>query len=392
MVRRTRTEIKNYFSKDIEQRGLSFPTMGDPNRIVYRFPDDVDSTFTRTIELLKQFQYSRYTPLLYLEHPISPLEQQSQKNVGGFMKGILVKRLESSFYAFRRTLGRFITSYERFIEMLNKGTVLIGKKVNVYDLLDEDDADKILQLVEKGDLKKYSAEEFRPKLVEDLATDLQLLEEIHALWIKINSDPKLEAFMTELQANPALKDKHLVIFTESKETGEYLFENLNRRFPNEVLFYSSQGGRYAEGEKSVPVARGLIKESFDPNYHTQNDKIRILISTDVLAEGINLHRSNTVINYDLPWNPTKVLQRVGRVNRVGTIHPEIQVFNFFPTDQSEQEIGLEANIKAKIQAFHDTLGEDAKYLTEEEVVTTHELFGDTLYKRLSSKGTYEGEE
>jgi len=392
MVRRTRTEIKNYFSKDIDQRGLSFPTMGDPNRIVYRFPDDVDSTFTRTIELLKQFQYSRYTPLLYLEHPISPLEQQSQKNVGGFMKGILVKRLESSFYAFRRTLGRFITSYERFIEMLNKGTVLIGKKVNVYDLLDEDDADKILELVEKGDLKKYSAEEFRPELVGVLAADLQLLKEIRTLWVKIDSDPKLEKFMTELQMNTKLKDRHLVIFTESKETGEYLFENINRRFPNEVLFYSSQGGRYAEGEKSVPVARRLIKESFDPNYHSQNDKIRILISTDVLAEGINLHQSNTVINYDLPWNPTKVLQRVGRVNRVGTKHQEIQVFNFFPTDQSEQEIGLEANIKAKIQAFHYTLGEDAKYLTEEEIVSTHELFGDTLYKRLAGKEAYEGKE
>ena len=392
MVRRTRTEIKNYFSKDIEQRGLSFPTMGDPNRIVYRFPDDVDSTFTRTIELLKQFQYSRYTPLLYLDHPVSPLEQQSQRNVGGFMKGILVKRLESSFYAFRRTLNRFITSYERFIEMLNDGTVLIGKKINIYDLLDEDNTDKILQLVERGDLKKYSAEEFKPELAEHLDIDLQLLREILALWNVIDSDPKLEKFMVELQTNPKLKDRHLVIFTESKETGEYLFENINRRFPSEVLFYSSQGGRSAEGEKSVSVARRLIKESFDPNYHSQNDKIRILISTDVLAEGINLHRSNTVINYDLPWNPTKVLQRVGRVNRVGTRHQEIQVFNFFPTDQSEQEIGLEANIKAKIQAFHDTLGEDAKYLTEEEVVSTHRLFGDTLYNRLASKETYEGEE
>jgi len=262
----------------------------------------------------------------------------------------------------------------------------------VYDLLDEDNAEKILELVEKGDLKKYPAEEFKPQLVQDLAADLQILKEISKLWVKIDSDPKLEKFMLELQTNPKLKGRHLVIFTESKETGEYLFENINRRFPGEVLFYSSQGGRYAEGEKSVPVARRLVKESFDPNYHSENDEIRILISTDVLAEGINLHRSNTVINYDLPWNPTKVLQRVGRVNRVGTAHQEIQVFNFFPTDQSEQEIGLEANIKAKIQAFHDTLGEDAKYLTEEEIVSTHRLFGDTLYNRLASKETYEGEE
>lgn len=392
MVRRTRTEIENYFNEDIEQRGLSFPTMGDPNRIVYRFPEDVNGTFNQTIGLLKEFRYSRYTPLLYLKRPVSPLEQQSQKNVGGFMKGILVKRLESSFYAFRRTLDRFITSYEQFIEMFDKGTVLIGKRVNVYDLLDGDDEEKILQLIEKGDLQKHRSEEFRPEFARDLAVDLQLLKEIRELWIKIDSDPKLEKFMVELRTNPNLKNRHLIIFTESKETGEYLFENLNRLFPNKVLFYSSQGGKYGEEEKAVPAARRLIKENFDPTYHQRDDTIRILISTDVLAEGINLHRANTVINYDLPWNPTKVLQRVGRVNRVGTEHQEIRVFNFFPTDQSEQEIGLEANIKAKIQAFHDTLGEDAKYLTEEEVVSTHELFGDTLYKRLTSKETYEGEE
>jgi len=392
MVRRTRTEIKNYFSKDIEERGLSFPNVEDPSRIVYRFDEQTNRIFNQTIDLLKSFKYSRYTPLLYLKRGITAFEKQSQRNVGGFMKGILVKRLESSFYAFKRSLDRFIGSYERFIEMFTEGTVLISKKVNVYDLLNEDNEEKIQKLVEEDRVDRYAADEFDGQLLDDLRADLELLKRIRDLWVNVDTDPKLDAFTAKLKDSPQLKGKKLVIFTESKETGEYLFENLNRRFPNAVLFYSSQGGRYAEGEKSVPVARRLVKESFDPNYHHQDDRIRILISTDVLAEGINLHRSNTVINYDLPWNPTKVLQRVGRVNRVGTEHHEIQVFNFFPTDQSEQEIGLEANIKAKIQAFHDTLGEDAKYLTEEEVVTTHELFGDTLYKRLSSKETYEGEE
>ncbi|MCK4394289.1 helicase, partial [Candidatus Bipolaricaulota bacterium] len=328
----------------------------------------------------------------YLKRGITAFEKQSQRNVGGFMKGILVKRLESSFYAFKRSLDRFIGSYERFIEMFTEGTVLISKKVNVYDLLNEDNEEKIQKLVEEDRVDRYAADEFDRQLLGDLRADLELLKRIRDLWVNVDTDPKLDAFTTKLKDSPQLKGKRLVIFTESKETGEYLHKNLNSDFPNEVLFYSSQGGRYAGQDKSVPAARRLVKESFDPNYHSQNDKIRILISTDVLAEGINLHRSNTVINYDLPWNPTKVLQRVGRVNRVGTVHHEIQVFNFFPTDQSEQEIGLEANIKAKIQAFHDTLGEDAKYLTEEEVVTTHELFGDTLYKRLTSKRTYEGEE
>ena len=98
-----------------------------------------------------------------------------------------------------------------------------------------------------------------------------------------------------------------------------------------------------------------------------------------------------MVNYDLPWNPTRVLQRVGRVNRVGTEHEEVFVYNFFPTDQSEEQIGLEAAVKAKIQAFHDTLGEDAKYLTEEEEVSQQGLFGDRLYRNLNETETYEGQ-
>src|SRR5690606_17303438 len=128
------------------------------------------------------------------------------------------------------------------------------------------------------------------------------------------------------------------------------------------------------------------------NARYREDDVRILITTDVLAEGINLHRSNVVINYDLPWNPTRVLQRVGRVNRVGTKHDTVFVYNFFPTAQSDAHLGLEANVKAKIQAFHDTLGEDAKYLTDEEVVSTHEFFGERLYRTLNEKETYEAEE
>lgn len=123
----------------------------------------------------------------------------------------------------------------------------------------------------------------------------------------------------------------------------------------------------------------------------QKDDLRILIATDVLAEGVNLHRSNIVINYDLPWNPTRVLQRVGRVNRVGTEYQTIHIFNYFPTNKAESEIGLEDNIKGKIQAFHSLLGEDAKYLTEEEQVDSYEIFGDRLVRRLQDVETYTGE-
>ena len=208
----------------------------------------------------------------------------------------------------------------------------------------------------------------------------------------VTTDPKLEQFVSELSKNPILKDKKLITFTESKETGDYLYHKLNKEFPGLVMFFSSAGGLHNGVERSIPVARDIVKENFDPKGKQQQDEIRILITTDVLAEGINLHRSNIVINYDLPWNPTRILQRVGRVNRVGTEHKKVHVFNFFPTAQSDAHLGLEANIKAKLQAFHDTLGEDAKYLSDEEQITTHELFGDSLYKKLNDKKNLEGED
>ena len=119
-----------------------------------------------------------------------------------------------------------------------------------------------------------------------------------------------------------------------------------------------------------------IRNNFDPNVdkEIQEDVYDVLVTTDVLAEGMNLHRSNVVINYDLPWNPTRIMQRVGRINRVGTKFDELFIYNFFPTSNSNDINHQSENIISKIKMFHDLLGEDSKFLTEEENVSTHELF------------------
>ena len=392
MVRRTRTEIKEFFSEDMTERGLFFPEVADPKRIIYRFNDNLSKVFSETLELLKQFRYSRYMPLTFLERQLTEFELQAQKNVGGFMKGILVKRLESSFYAFKMSVGRFLESYDNFINMFDDGRVLISKKVNVYDLLDNDDETKIQEMIESDKLDEYESTEFSPEFRIELENDLAVLVKIKDLWKNINEDPKLDEFISHLKHGGVLANKKIIVFTESMETGNYLFENLSSEFPNEVFFYCSDGGRTTSGRVVRSEAKRLIRDNYDPSSKTQEDTIKILLSTDVLAEGVNLHRSFSVINYDLPWNPTRVLQRVGRVNRVGTEHQAINIYNFFPTDESNTVINLEENIKSKIQAFHDTLGEDAKYLTEEEIVSTHGLFGDTLVDKLSSKSTYEQED
>jgi len=390
MVRRTRSDVMTYFKSDTQSQGLVFPEMQDPQKLIYQFNGRVETVFNQTIQLFQDFRYARYIPLLYYvgNKQLSEFEKQQQRNVGGFMKGVLIKRLESSFYAFKKSVNRFVHSYARFIEMFEGGTVYISKTVNVYDLLDNDDLETLERYVVEEKAQKYDAKDFRKSFLSDLKYDLETLKQIRELWRTVDEDPKLEQLIQNLKSNRILSQKKLIIFTESKETGDYLFERLSDAFPDSVLFFSSQGGRQqTDGTTSTPaLARELIKKNYDPNHKQQVNTVRILVTTDVLAEGINLHRANILINYDLPWNPTRVLQRAGRINRLGTEHPKLFIFNFFPTSQADLHLGLEVNITNKIQMFHDILGEDAKYLSDGEVIGSQELF-DTL----NNKNAYTGE-
>lgn len=381
MIRRTRNEIKKYYKEDLDNQGLFFPELGDPDRIIYTYDDEIEKVFNHTIGLIKRLNYSRYKPLTYLKEipkEISSL-MVSQRNMSGFMKSILIKRLESSFEAFKKTLGRFIKSYIRFIEMCETGQVYISKKVDVYDLLDNGDDDKLMELVEDELVQFYPIKDFMGEFIPALRKDLLLLRELQDEWEEIIKDPKKDQFLKELRSNNAFKDNKIIIFTESKETAHYVGEYLEEEYPEEVIVFSGQGSRGTKQE---------IEANFNPNFvYEKKDNIRILVTTDVLAEGINLHRSNVIINYDLPWNPTKVMQRVGRINRVGSEHDRLYVFNFFPTVQANMHLPLQENIINKIQAFHDTLGEDFKYLSEEEEVSSHQL-----YTKLTSKESLEVEE
>ncbi|MCY4224658.1 MAG: helicase-related protein [Bacteroidetes bacterium] len=391
MVRRTRNEIEAYFPEDLESQ--PFPVLGDPKRVVYEFDSDLEKVFRQTINFLKRVSYSRYTPLLYLKEDPSEFEKQSQMNIGGFMKSILVKRLESSFWAFKKTVQRFIRSYETFIHIYQSGSVYLGKGVNILDYLDNDNEDELLQLLDKRGtprVKKYDSKDFRKELIDDLHSDLNLLNRIQSLWGEVKVDPKLDHFIYELEQDDLLSKNKLLVFTESRETGEYLYRHLEKKYGDSVMLYSSEGGFHQCNKVSIKSSRDLIRRNFDPKNNTSEDHIRILITTDVLSEGTNLHRSNIVINYDLPWNPIKVMQRVGRINRLGTQHSDLFVYNFFPTSKTDEHLGLKDNIKSKIQAFHETLGEDSKYLTHDESPSGWRLFGDNLLDQLEDKRNYEG--
>ncbi|MDQ3131073.1 MAG: DEAD/DEAH box helicase, partial [Acidobacteriota bacterium] len=381
MVRRTRSEISRFYEEDLSKQNLKFPSVEAPKAVFYELSKRENEIFRLTIErIAKKITYARYRPLTYLpKELIDENVTAAQTNLAGFMKVLLVKRLESSFEAFRLTLSRFITTYEKFISAYQKGYVYVSKKKTalIFELIEAGDLKAIEKLIEAEDAEKYEASDFDADFISDLQNDLAILRQIRADWQTIDRDPKWEKFLSLLQNEPAFQKTKLLLFTESKETAEYLCRRIADSLDEDALCFTGSSSRSLREE---------VIDNFDARVRHPKDSFRILLTTDTLAEGVSLHRSNVVINYDIPWNPTRMMQRVGRVNRVDTKFERVFTYNFFPSEEGNNEIGLREAAEAKIEAFIEMLGSDARLLTENEEIKSFNLFD-----RISSKETLTGE-
>jgi superfamily II DNA/RNA helicase len=243
--------------------------------------------------------------------------------------------------------------------------------------LESDDSEALQRLIDEDKAEKLHATDFKPAFIIDLKNDLKILMAIRDHWKKITRDPKWDKFADVLKTKAHLKKGKIIIFTESKETAEYLGAQIAKEVEPKVLVFTGV---------SHESIRTEVILNFDAKVRHPKDDYRILVATEVLAEGVNLHRSHVVINYDIPWNPTRLIQRVGRVNRVDTRFDKIYTFNFFPTKKSNDLIKLREAAEAKIHAFIEMLGADAKLLTDGEDIKSQNLFS-----RLNSKETITGE-
>lgn len=205
---------------------------------------------TDTVNAIKALTYARYTPADYLPKKYAATKT-AQQNLKGFMKCILLKRLESSFFAFKKTLERFAQSYQKFIDMFKLGTVYISKKINVYDYLD--DEDKLVELVGRGDVEKIPAAEFRKTFIADLQSDLAKIKNLRGRLGNISTDPKLVRLKKLLRDIEADKK---IIFTESKETAQYLTKELGKVFGDRIILFSGDSSR-------------SLKERIEQNFNPQ---------------------------------------------------------------------------------------------------------------------------
>jgi len=231
-----------------------------------------------------------------------------------------------------------------------------------------------------GNNREYKRDDFDKKFVDLLKQDNEKVDDLIERWSKVKKDPKLIEFTKQIKDEFFQPKKNvsgkLIIFSESKETAEQLTEKLVKITKKKVLTVS------AENRKEV---ENTIRENFDANLEEEKwqDDYDIIITTEILAEGINLHRSNVIVNYDVPWNTTRLMQRIGRVNRIGSRADRIYVYNYYPSAHGDAQIHLVNNALRKLQAFHTAFGEDNKVFSILEEKGEGALFGNKIQKEES---------
>ncbi|GGB20677.1 helicase-related protein [Mucilaginibacter rubeus] len=385
-IRRTRRDVESYedYKKDLADQGIKFPIVDPPLAIKYELGNDMGSLFQETIAfLVERITYHRYRAIEYLLPEIQAKyytqAESASKSLASIMMTQLVKRLESSFYAFKISLNRFRESTERMIDLYEQenGKVYVAPDAQINELFDKGwDEERIDQYIldlsiDNPKNQIFSPSDFREDFITSLKADLEQIELICKRWKDVFADPKLDAFEKLFQQELLRKDRNpsgkLVIFTESKDTARYLFEKFDKWGHKEDTLMVSADNRKAMHSR--------VLANFDANLpgKQQND-IKFLITTEVLAEGINLHRANILINYDTPWNATRLMQRIGRVNRIGSTADTIYNYSFYPSKEGDAIISLYNNAYIKLQGFHTAYGEDVQVYTLEEVleqVTLH---------------------
>ena len=406
MVRRTRYDILNIYGGDgnclkFGDRTLCFPERilktvtysisdtynvktipEDVKRILIEGTSDVnvDDVYDLLVAGISTMTYARFNLYEYVyEHlkdksPYTDLSTAG-KNLRGLMKILFLKRLESSWHSFWLTLFRSKIATLNFLKFLDHNVIPAGEefedillgKVNCSEIRELSD-EEIKQIIEKI-RPKYKAGAFKiEKLKKDLEYDLKKIEAmmslIEPLKIEINQDVLRDAKFSELLR--ILKElmnngkRKILVFSEFSETVEWIYKAL------ETLGYTSKWSIAAVSSKTRGILDKVRRFAPKANAYATTDEIDILIATDVLSEGLNLQDANIVINYDLHWTPVKLIQRIGRVDRIGTEHETVEVYNFFPETELDKKLGLLEKISKRVDDFNRSLGNDGKILSDME--------------------------
>lgn len=381
-IARSRKHITNYYGNN----GVGkFPEKNRPITL----NSDIDTegellNFKETNELLEALILSVYTPMKYIKKEYTKIytDKYSLKGKhGGYMEfdtqanGMIIlhrfnlfKRLESSVYSFEETLRRMIEKIERTQESLLKGIGDILQEDTEFD----DNEEVYIEGKYEIDVKHLRIDDY----LEDLESDKRIISKIHENAKKVlteQRDQKLRDLIKILEYK--LKEtpynngnKKVIVFTAFADTADYLYDKLSKKL--NVYTACVTGKRVVTNNKNVDSEFNSVLCAFSPlskmkKEISADEQIDLLIGTDCISEGQNLQDCDTVINFDIQWNHVSLIQRFGRIDRIGSKNTNIQMINFFPNMELNDYLGLEARVKGKMTTLNLVSTGDEDVLTPE---------------------------
>jgi len=428
VIRRSRLDLIKVtdYKTDLEKQNMGFAEIGDPEALEYDL-GEIKDLYLATLQQISpdldsdagqpHYQAARYNAVQYVKLQLKEKLMEkveaagidynlfigSQINLSKFMRRLLVQRFESSKKAFEISLNRMIITTKNILNWIDRrGKVPIFKKgylpdiENYYrdagasdELFNEEFTDAIFE----EELSKYEArglfeletEFFEDAFIEDIKSDIHILETIQENWFdkdKKLPDPKRDHF-ADIVKDELEKDKNrkIVIFSSYADTVDDLFEKLKSAGARVFKYTSREFSRQNKETIELNFDAGKKKD-------IQKDDYDVLVATDAISEGYNLHRAGTVINYDIPYNPTRVIQRVGRINRINKkVFDRLYIYNYFPTSIGEEETRTKEISTLKMAMINAIIGEDTKVLTGD--IELRSFFAQQ-YKSLLSENEIEG--
>jgi len=373
---------------------------GYPNMDIGGFPDknkpitynpDIDSQnelliFNQTNEVLESLIMAVYSPMKYIKGEFKRhysekfqtvyagkvlFKQENREMITlSLHRFNLFKRLESSVYAFGETIGRLIERISKAIEQLE--SVDPNKIIEVDEMEDDDD---FLDFKYEINVNHLNQADF----LTDLYYDKQILDDLYAD-IKRVLDDKRDAKLEQLREfvrnkiqNTPYNDgnKKILIFSAFADTAEYLYfqlENELKEFNINTAFIS--GAKPVRSNNLLQQEYSNLLRAFSPRSKkvtdlSSVDEIDIMIGTDCISEGQNLQDCDCVINYDIHWNPVALIQRFGRIDRIGSQNKQIQMVNFFPNVDLNEYLNLEQRVKGKMLTVNIAATGDEDFLSPE---------------------------
>jgi len=357
-IRRTRDYIKkNYPDAYIEIDGKKQKIIF-PERKLENINYELDKTYKGMYKwisdiITKKLTMAYYRLLKYKkEEKLTSGEELAlgrMMALEGIYRTILLKRLESSVQAFRMSLSNHIQFLNKLKKYMLQGKLLTKKSFNKYVMRADEELEDFVEELERFNLSNFRKDDLLNDIDKDISLLNQILNKIKNITPK--EDAKLKVLKEKLLT--LSKKGQIVLFTYYTDTLNYVYDNIcnSKQFSNLKIEKIS-------GNTGVKERQRIVDNFL-------NKKVDILMSTDVLSEGMNLQSAQMVINYDLHWNPTRMIQRAGRIDRIGSLYKTIFIYNFFPEAELEELLRLVQILQSKIIGIDKSVGLDQTILGEE---------------------------